>query len=190
MERRPGMSAPTQRGDEAELFARHHDMLLRDVSRQASAAAALIEDACAFAWAQLLRYQPQRDNIVAWLVTVAVREAWTLSRRQRAEISGEVEASDAYAHLEHIGATLDDQVSAREALRAVAELPERQPASRRQCGRRARKAPPPRGGCQAIPVVRRAAVRRRGCPLGRRGPLVPPRACPRGDPPGGRRGPL
>ena len=59
-------------------------------------------------------------------MTVAVREAWTLSRRQRAEISGEVEASDAYAHLEDIGATLDDQVAAREALRAVAELPERQ----------------------------------------------------------------
>jgi len=59
-------------------------------------------------------------------VTVAVREAWKLSRRQRAEISAEVEASDAYAHLEDIGATLDDQVAAREALRAVAELPERQ----------------------------------------------------------------
>ena len=68
------MSTPPPRGDEAELFARYHDMLLRAVSRQASAPAVVIEDACAFAWLQLLRYQPQRDNIVAWLVTVAVRE--------------------------------------------------------------------------------------------------------------------
>ncbi len=120
------MTARAPRGDEGELFAHYHDMLLRAVSRQASAPAVVIEDACAFAWLQLLRYQPQRDNIVAWLVTVAVREAWKLSRRQRAEISAEVEASDAYAHLEHTGATLDDQVAAREALRAVAELPERQ----------------------------------------------------------------
>jgi RNA polymerase sigma factor (sigma-70 family) len=120
------VTARAPRGDEGELFAHYHDMLLRAVSRQASAPAVVIEDACAFAWLQLLRYQPQRDNIVGWLVTVAVREAWKLSRRQRAEISGEVEASDAYAHLEHIGATLDDQVAAREALRAVAELPERQ----------------------------------------------------------------
>jgi len=126
MERRPGMSAPTQRGDEAELFARYHDMLLRAVSRRASAPAVVIEDACAFAWAQLLRYQPQRDNIAAWLVTVAAREAWRLSRRQRAELSDELEQPDRYAHLEDVGATLDDQIAAREALRAVAELPERQ----------------------------------------------------------------
>ncbi len=30
------MSGPTQRGDEAELFARHHEMLLRAVARQAA----------------------------------------------------------------------------------------------------------------------------------------------------------
>ncbi len=120
------MSAPALRGDEAELFARYHELLLRAVSRRASAPAVVIEDACGFAWAQLLRYQPQRDNIVGWLVTVAVREAWKLSRRQRAELSDELEQHDRYAHLEEIGATLDDQVAAREALRALAELPERQ----------------------------------------------------------------
>ena len=49
------MSTPPPRGDEAELFARYHDMLLRAVSRQASAPAVVIEDACAFAWLQLLR---------------------------------------------------------------------------------------------------------------------------------------
>ena len=120
------MSTPAPRGDEAELFARFHDTLLRAVARQASAPAVVIEDACAFAWAQLLRYQPQRDNIAGWLVTVAVREAWKLSARQRAELSDELEQHDRYAHLEEIGAALDGQIAAREALRAVAELPERQ----------------------------------------------------------------
>jgi len=120
------VSTPAPRGDEAELFARFHDTLLRAVARQASAPAVVIEDACAFAWAQLLRYQPQRDNIAGWLVTVAVREAWKLSARQRAELSDELEQHDRYAHLEEIGAALDGQIAAREALRAVAELPERQ----------------------------------------------------------------
>ena len=120
------MTGPPPRGDEAELFARYHDMLLRVVSRRASAPAAVIEDACAFAWAQLLHYQPERDNIVGWLVTVAVREAWTLSRRQRAECSDGLEQHDRYAHLEDVGAALEHRVAAREALRAVAELPERQ----------------------------------------------------------------
>ena len=120
------MSGPTQRGDETELFARHHEMLLRAVARQASAPAVVIEDACGFAWAQLLRYQPQRDKIVGWLVTVAVREAWKLSARQRAELSGELEQHDRYAHLEDAGAALEHHLAAREALRALAELPERQ----------------------------------------------------------------
>ena len=52
---------PPARGDEAKLYARHADLLLRIVSRRASAPQTVVEDACAFAWTQLLRYQPGLD---------------------------------------------------------------------------------------------------------------------------------
>jgi len=126
MSERAQQSRPVPQGDEAALYELHAERLQRSVAHALGVDHHHAEDACAFAWAQLLRYQPQRDNIAAWLVTVAAREAWRLSRRQRAELSDELEQPDRYAHLEDVGATLDDQIAAREALRAVAELPERQ----------------------------------------------------------------
>ena len=42
---------------------------------QVQAPRELIEDACQTAWAILLRRQPERDAIFAWLRVVAVREA-------------------------------------------------------------------------------------------------------------------
>ena len=124
-------TTPPPRGDEANLYARHADLLLRIVSRRASAPQTVIEDACAVAWTQLLRYQPERDRVVAWLVTVATREAWTLAKRESRETSIEALGTEegtegAYAMFEDLGATLEDQLDAREALRAVASLPERQ----------------------------------------------------------------
>lgn len=42
-----------------------------------------VEDACSFAFVQLLRHQPNCDSAYAWLVTVAVREAIKLDRQSR-----------------------------------------------------------------------------------------------------------
>ena len=107
---------PPARGDEEDLYARHADLLLQIVRRRASAPDTVVEDACAVAWAQLLRYQPERDRVVAWLVTVATREAWTLAERESRETSIEALGTEegtegAYAMFEDLGATLEDSVA-------------------------------------------------------------------------------
>jgi DNA-directed RNA polymerase specialized sigma24 family protein len=54
-------------GDEAALFDRYHVRLVRVVGRAVTASRQTIEDACAFAWVQLLRSQPRRQHVFAWL---------------------------------------------------------------------------------------------------------------------------
>lgn len=74
--------ARTLNGDEAGLFEAHHKQLVRIVAGSVNASRQTIEDACAFAWAQLLRYQPDRRHVRAWLVRVATREAWRLTAEE------------------------------------------------------------------------------------------------------------
>jgi hypothetical protein len=77
-------------GDEADLYERHHARLRCDVASYVRAADAIVDDACAHAWAQLLAHQPRRSTVASWLWHVAVREAWRLERRERREwTSGE-----------------------------------------------------------------------------------------------------
>jgi len=72
----------TLRGDEAQLFATHHDRLLRAVRRRVNAPDAVIEDAASITWLILMRRQPERGPaLFGWLVTVAEREAWRLAAR-------------------------------------------------------------------------------------------------------------
>jgi DNA-directed RNA polymerase specialized sigma24 family protein len=72
------------RGDESELYLLHHDRLVRAVARVVNAPAALVEDACQAAWLILLRRQPDRGpTLFGWLRTVAVHEAYRLSREDR-----------------------------------------------------------------------------------------------------------
>ena len=42
-----------------------------------------MQDACSFAFLQLLRYQPSRGSVFSWLLTVAVRDAVKLDQRDR-----------------------------------------------------------------------------------------------------------
>src|SRR3954447_5381750 len=43
-----------------------------------------VEDACAFAWAEFLRYQPDRSrNWRSWLFRTAQRQAWLLESKAR-----------------------------------------------------------------------------------------------------------
>lgn len=78
----PARSLPLQRGDEAELFERHGERLVRLVRSTTGASRQVAEDACSFAWIQLLRRQPERDAVFAWLRVVATREAVRLLKRQ------------------------------------------------------------------------------------------------------------
>lgn len=108
----------TLRGDEAELF-RTHEVALRAAvrSRIYGSSDALIEDACAFAWLQLIRHQPDRGpTLFAWLRTVSVREAYRLYRKEVHHDVTRLAADQEPAF------TLDAQLSTRSALRALATM--------------------------------------------------------------------
>jgi DNA-directed RNA polymerase specialized sigma24 family protein len=122
---RPAQAA---RGDEDELYRRHHRDLERVVAHAVRAPRELIEDACQTAWATLLRSQPERPTIFTWLRVVAIHEAYRLAATGRRD-----------ARLEHLthdggdweaviadGRSLDAALEARDALRALAGLPGRQ----------------------------------------------------------------
>ena len=79
-------SAPTQRGDEEALYRAHHARLLRLIARDVPARPQVIEDACGFAWAELLARQPERTSIVGWLRIVARREAIRLAQCDRVTV--------------------------------------------------------------------------------------------------------
>jgi DNA-directed RNA polymerase specialized sigma24 family protein len=111
------------RGDEAQLYREHHAALQRSVGRAVNAPPACIDDACSFAWLQLLRLQPDRETVFGWLRTVAIHEAWRLAARERRDVHLELLP----AWHERYGADeLDRSVGAHEALAALAALPERQ----------------------------------------------------------------
>jgi len=116
--------SPRLLGDEAELFSKHNEHLVRSVRHAVHASDALIEDACSFAWMQLMRCQPRRETAFAWLRVVAIREAWALSRRERRALSlDEPLGGDGGGLVDTIpGVDLDVTVAAREALRCVAAL--------------------------------------------------------------------
>jgi RNA polymerase sigma factor (sigma-70 family) len=132
--RRPAARPGALHGDEAELFRLHHRALLRHVRRAAlGAPEALIEDACLFAWLQLLRHQPERDHVRGWLCTVARREAWRLAREAKAltsldagKASGEPRSQEPLVETIPGRDSVDAAHAAREALRTLASLPDKQ----------------------------------------------------------------
>ena len=75
---------PTAASDTAALFSRY-DRKLRDrVNAVVNTSQANIEDACMFAWVQLLRHEiDEIDAAYGWLTTVAIREAVKLDRADR-----------------------------------------------------------------------------------------------------------
>ena len=127
------MQPPTKpiarpRGDEDDLYRRHHRELHRAVASAVSAPRELIEDACQAAWAALLRRQPERYAIVGWLRTVAIYEAYRLSAVERRDARLERLAREEgdWQNITADPRSLDDALEAREALRILASLPERQ----------------------------------------------------------------
>src|SRR5215208_7526536 len=116
-----------QRGDEANLYRRHHQALLIAVSHAINGSGALIEDACQTAWTILMRRQPDRASVFAWLYVVAIHEAYRLSAIERRELHLEDLAIEGDWETILAGRlTVEDQLEALEALRALAALPDRQ----------------------------------------------------------------
>src|SRR3954453_103532 len=112
-------TAPAPRmlcGDEAQLYRQYHDELRKSARRAVRGPDACVDDACSFAWLQLLRLQPDRATVFGWLRKGAIHEAWRVARRERrdghlealpvweercgaAEFDATVEAHDAVATL-------------------------------------------------------------------------------------------
>jgi RNA polymerase sigma factor (sigma-70 family) len=120
---------PAQRGDEETLYRTHHHRLLTLVARDVSARPQVIEDACAYAWAELLARQPERTSIVGWLRIVARREAIPLARCDRVTVSmSAIDPNVLPRHARSTSCPTSDALEHREALdalAAVAALPER-----------------------------------------------------------------
>jgi RNA polymerase sigma factor (sigma-70 family) len=118
---------PEPRGDEDQLYLRHHRELHRAVARAVGAPCELIEDACQTAWATLLRRQPEREAIFSWLRVVAIHEAHRLSAIDRRDARLERLHPDDGDRQDVMAdpRSLDNAVEALEALRALASLPER-----------------------------------------------------------------
>lgn len=115
--------------DEVDHLYREHAAHLRVTVRGlARGSEDQIDDACSFAWLTLLRARPRRRSVFAWLVTVAVHEAWRLVRRDAQHAPLHVYA-DASFELEFASAPERDLLAplhARELLREVAAtLPDR-----------------------------------------------------------------
>ena len=120
----PAAGQPVARGDEEELYRRHHRDLHRAVAHVVRAPRELVEDACQTAWAILLRNQPERYAIFAWLRVVAIHEAYRLLAIDRRDARLErLRREDGDWH-ETIAdpRSLDDAVAALEALRVLAAL--------------------------------------------------------------------
>jgi DNA-directed RNA polymerase specialized sigma24 family protein len=72
---------PPARGDESELFREFNPRLVSYISDIVwFTTPHTVEDACGHAWAQFMRYQPDRASWQAWLIQTAQREAWALER--------------------------------------------------------------------------------------------------------------
>ena len=115
------------RGDEAELYGRHHDDLRRAVTHAVNAPRELIEDACQTAWTIMLQTQPDRTSIFNWLYLVATREAFRLCQREQRHLH--LEAMLPKGSRDAVIAdvfSIDDILEARDALAILAGLPERQ----------------------------------------------------------------
>ena len=108
--------------------ARH---LERRVARQARADPLTIEDACSFAWLQLLTHTsvdlgPPSHGALGWLTMTATREAWRLEARRVRDELIDHRVIDQQRRLCELTAPSADELAAQHArLGLLAEIPER-----------------------------------------------------------------
>jgi RNA polymerase sigma factor (sigma-70 family) len=109
------MPVSTERNAElAALYTQHQASLRRQVSAVVITTPENVEDACMFAWVQLLRHElAQPETVAAWLLTVAKREAIKLERRSKGteplhgEFAGALEPADPHDQIAMRTLTLD-----------------------------------------------------------------------------------
>jgi DNA-directed RNA polymerase specialized sigma24 family protein len=115
----------------AAIYTAHEGELRRVVARRGSQNTAIVEDACAHAWTQLVA----SDHVdlraplwpaLAWLTTTAVRHAWQLNASQRRATPQPVDAIDAENITRgHTAPASDDLYALHLRLDLIAQIPER-----------------------------------------------------------------
>jgi RNA polymerase sigma factor (sigma-70 family) len=83
----PMQPVPAAVGDELALFRELHPRLGDHVRLLVRTSQANVEDACSFAFLQLLRYQPDREHLYGWLLRTATREAIKSDQRARRTVA-------------------------------------------------------------------------------------------------------
>jgi RNA polymerase sigma factor (sigma-70 family) len=118
------------RGDEAALFEEFNAKLTALVARKVNTSPDIIDDAVAFAWAQFLRYQPdRRRGWRAWLVVTAEHEAYRLHRKEA--VHDPMELVSDYPQGRNVRQPADphdaltERLALREALNLLGQVPER-----------------------------------------------------------------
>jgi RNA polymerase sigma factor (sigma-70 family) len=122
-------SAKAANDEISDLYAALAVRLRQIVGAQVRAPDALIEDACQFAWSNLIRYQGSvaRERALGWLATTASREAIRLIRRQRRDLSLEQLTEDGSGSAPRAAVTsIEELVEQRARLQTIDGLPERQ----------------------------------------------------------------
>ena len=109
----------------AALYRQEAGGLERRVARRARADPQTIEDACSFAWLQLLTHASvdpgsQAGDAVGWLTVTATREAWRLEARRARD-----ERIDHPRACERSVPSADEVAAQHTRLGLVAEIPER-----------------------------------------------------------------
>jgi RNA polymerase sigma factor (sigma-70 family) len=89
-------AAARQQQDPSALYRLHARALERKVAARIHTSRQNIEDACSFAWLQLLTHDVSDENVLGWLVVVAANQALRLHQRSlRTDRLPEIEDGEA-----------------------------------------------------------------------------------------------
>ena len=122
--------SPVPVSREAELaafYTAESELLRRRVGRHVVACDAVVEDACSFAWCQLVRRIEEMElgsGAFWWLYRTAVREVWRLSRDRRRQRPGG-DATEVTGMARTQAQDIEEFLDDREQLRSLADVPER-----------------------------------------------------------------
>jgi len=127
----PSSTATARNEQIAAMHREHARQLERRVERRARASPETIEDACSFAWLQLLTHtcidlDAPSWRALGWLTRTATREAWRLEDRRRRDGLLDHVALERDLRLgERAALGADEIVAQHERLALVAQIPER-----------------------------------------------------------------